>query len=110
LVLAIRFTAPSEILGKPTGGREETMRRRLALFFAVALGSTMFGAVACGGDEGKEEQTTQEETKEETTEAQRVKEETTVVVKEAGPSYEELPEEVKETLPEEVKQQIKEQQ
>ncbi len=70
----------------------------------------MFGVVACGGDEGKEEQTTQEETKEETPEAQRVKEETTVMVKEAGPSYEELPEEVKETLPEEVKQQIKEQQ
>ncbi len=85
------------------------MKRRLALFFAVVL-VPMFGAVACGGEEGKEEQTAQDETKEETTEAQRVKEETTVVVKEAGPSYEELPEEVKETLPEEVKQQLKEQQ
>jgi hypothetical protein len=85
------------------------MKRRLALFFALVLVS-MFSAVACGGDEGNEEQNTQEDTKEETTEAQRVKEETTVVVKEAGPSYEELPEEVKETLPEEVKQQLKEQQ
>ncbi len=82
------------------------MKRRLALFFAVVFVS-MFGAVACGGDEGKEEQTAQEE---ETTEAQQVTEETTVVAQEAGPSYEELPEEVKVKLSEEIKQQIKEQQ
>ncbi len=80
------------------------MKRRLALFFAVVFVS-MFGAVACGGNEGKEEQTAQEE---ETTEAQQVTEETTVVAQESGPSYEELPEEVKVKLSEEIKQQIKE--
>jgi hypothetical protein len=83
------------------------MKRRLALFFAVVLVS-MFSAVACGGDEGKEEQTAQEDTKEEATEEQQVTEETTVVAQEAGPSYEELPEEVKVKLSEEIKQQIKE--
>jgi hypothetical protein len=107
LVLAIRFSVPKD--SRDAHWREETMKRRLALFFAVVFVS-MFGAVACGGEEGKEEQTKEEDTKEETTEAQRVKEETTVVKKGTGPSYEELPEEVKETLPEEVKQQIKEQQ
>jgi hypothetical protein len=83
------------------------MRRRLAAFFATVLVSFVFGAVACGGEEGKKEQNKQEE---ETTEAQQVKEETTVVAKETGPSYEELPEEVRVKLSEEVKQQIKEQQ
>jgi hypothetical protein len=85
------------------------MRRRLATFFAAVFVLVVFGAVACAGAEDKEEQTKQEEPKEETTEAQRVKEETTVVAKQTGPSYEELPEEVKETLLEEIKQQIKEQ-
>jgi hypothetical protein len=95
------------VLSKFLGGREKPMRRRLAVFLATVFASVMVGAVACGGEE---EQTKQEETKEETTEAQQVKEETTVVATEKGPSYEELPEEVKGKLPEEVKQQIKEQQ
>jgi hypothetical protein len=95
------------ILGRSAGEKEETMRRRLATYFAVVFVLVVFAAVACGGEEDKVEQTKQEESKVETTEAQRVKEETTVVAKETGPSYEELPEEVKETLPEEIKQQIK---
>ena len=96
----------------------ETMRKRLATFLFAAVFVLVFGTAACGGGGGEEEeQAEQEEPKEETTEAQQVeeekvvvKEEETVKVEGTGPSWEELPEEVKEQMPEEVKQKIKAQQ
>jgi ABC-type oligopeptide transport system substrate-binding subunit len=92
------------------------MKRKLIIFFGMVFVSS-FGATACSGQESKEKQSSQEEEpKQETMVAQQQPEEKTVVQKETkvkvdgAPSYDKLPEEVKEKLPAEVEEKIQAQQ
>ncbi len=88
------------------------MKRKLVIFFLGMVFISSFGAAACNGQESKEEQPSrEEEPQQETTVAQQPAEATvaqkeTKVKVDGVPSYDNLPEEIKEKMPEEVREKI----